>query len=172
MIIPLQTLTKLRINLKKKLALTFLFALGTFAMVATIIRCVIALTDTTNSIAKIMIWSTLEETVAFLVANGPALRPLLLRSSDDSGNSASGFTAAHRTGTHHDLYELAPKDGAFVSVVSAGPNRVGGGGGGFVGGGMAGSKIAVLRTVEVSVDTEYAKKDFDGSSSHSSDWRP
>jgi hypothetical protein len=169
MIIPLQTLTKLRINLKKKLALTFLFALGTFAMVATIIRCVIALTDTTNSVAKIMIWSTLEETVAFLVANGPALRPLLLRSSDDSNHSASGFTTGGRTGTHHDLYELAPKDGAFVSVVSAGPNRSGGG---FVNGGMGGNKIAVLRTVEVSVDTEYAKKDLDGSSSHSSNWMP
>jgi hypothetical protein len=139
--------------------------------VATVVRCVIALTDTTNSIAKIMIWSTIEETVAFLVANGPALRPLLLRSSDDSSNSASGYTGAGRTGTHHDLYELAPKDNGFVSVVSAGPNMQRGNKGG-VGGGFGGHHVGVLRTVEVSVESEYNKKDIDGSSSHSSTWTP
>src|SRR6202023_2859053 len=97
MIIPLWTLPKLRISFRKKLALSFLFALGTFAMAATIVRCVVALTDDSDSLAKILIWSTVEETVAFLVANGPSLRPLFLRGNDGSSHGTTQFDEAGHT---------------------------------------------------------------------------
>ena len=96
MIIPLSSLHQLRISRRKKIALTFLFALGTFAIIATIIRAIIAIADPT-SVSKIIIWSDLEVTVSFFVANGPALRPLILcgpcGSSHDSDQErgASGY---------------------------------------------------------------------------------
>lgn len=167
MVIPLQTLPKLRISLRKKLALAFLFALGTFAMAATIVRCVVALTDDSNSLSKILIWSTVEETVAFLVVNGPALRPLFLRGKDGSSHGTSNFndTGLPRRTTQHDLYELAPKDNGVVSVVSANHNQTRGT--------FANSKIAVHRTVEVTVDSAYGKKvSGDATSSNSSLWMP
>ena len=165
MIIPLQTLSKLRINMKKKIALSFLFALGSFAMVATIIRCVIALADDTKSLAKIMIWSTIEETVAFLVANGPALRPLLLRGKDGSSDGTSGPNGSRypRGTTQHDLYELTPKDTGVVGVVSAGDH------GRYGGDSVAKNKISVVRTVQVTVNSDYGKKTAgDGTSANSS----
>jgi hypothetical protein len=166
MFIPLQTLPKLRISLRKKLALAFLFALGTFAMAASVVRCVVALTDDSNSLAKILIWSTVEETVAFLVANGPALRPLFLRSNEGSSNGTGPLTDRHTRATQHDLYELAPKDHGIVSVVSANSGQQ-------KKGRTFPNTIGVLRTVEVTVDSEYKKKvDRDGESANSSLWMP
>jgi hypothetical protein len=168
MIIPLRTLPKLRISFRKKLALSFLFALGTFAMAATVIRCVVALTDDSDSLAKILIWSTVEETVAFLVANGPSLRPLFLRGNDGSSHGTTQFDEPGHTRrrTQHDLYELTPKEHGVVTVVSSNSNQAKNGRDPF-----PDNAIAVLRTVEVT--SGYGKKeDGDGTSSNSSLWMP
>jgi hypothetical protein len=111
MIIPLSSLHQLRISRRKKIALTFLFALGTFAIIATIIRAIIAIADPT-SVSKIMIWSDLEVTVSFFVANGPALRPLILcgpcGSSHDSDEErgASGYPE-HFSGASDKVFPSA-----------------------------------------------------------------
>ena len=62
MVIPLWTLPKLRISLAKKLALICLFALGSFAIVASTVRCVISVIDSL-SLTKVLIWSSVEEVV-------------------------------------------------------------------------------------------------------------
>jgi len=123
MLIPLRTLPKLRLSVKKKLSLIVLFALGSFAIIASIIRTVLFLSDAT--LAKVVLWSFIEEVVCFLVANGPILRPLFFR-----GNNFESSGATNRQGLHDtsgrmftDLYEMSPKDIGVVSVVSAGETR-------------------------------------------------
>ena len=169
-------------------------------MVASIIRCVISVTDN-QSLTKVNIWATVEETVAMIVANGPILRPLFFRGknfeSTGSTHAVTQRTGVYTTthGTLHDAYELTPDTkGNTVSVVTAGEvaanNSQGGFGGPFAGGRRVfGEKKArtaapstadtfgVLRTVEVMVHSEDVtknghKKDEDGSSSNSSLWMP
>src|ERR1700694_2381953 len=104
MIIPIQTLPKLRINLKKKLSLLFLFTLGSFAILASIVRTSLFLSDAT--LFNVILWSTVEEAVCFLVAKGPALRPLYFRGKDFESSGAGNIS--HRSHTlrsaHHDDY--------------------------------------------------------------------
>jgi hypothetical protein len=139
MLIPLQTLPKLRISLQKKISLILLFTLGSFAIIASIIRTVLFVKDAT--LAKVVVWSFVEEVVFFVVANGPILRPLFFRGSnfESSSNNTRPGVAHRRTG--HDLYELAHTEGV-VSVVSAGGKRKGE------------QREGVIRTVEVLVKSE------------------
>jgi hypothetical protein len=141
MLIPLQTLPKLRISLQKKISLILLFTLGSFAIIASIIRTVLFVKDAT--LAKVVVWSFVEEVVFFVVANGPILRPLFFRGSNfesSSNNTRPGAATHGRTG--HDLYELAHTEGGVVSVVSAGGKRKGE------------QREGVIRTVEVIVKSE------------------
>jgi hypothetical protein len=178
LIIPLQTLPKLRISMKKKLTLFVLFAAANFAIIAAVVRCVIAVHNP-NGLAQVILWSTVEETVCTLVANGPVLRPLIFRGK----GFASDVTSSHgRTGTggyhgtyrggggrsNHDIYEMTPKERGVgvVSVVSSEPNKE-------IGKAVEVNTMEVLRTVEVTVHTEDTKKGDDGSSYQSSGtWLP
>src|SRR5436309_3253998 len=101
MVIPLWTLPKLRISLSKKLALGSLFALGSFAMIASIIRCAIAVTDS-QSLTNVLIWSTVEEIVVIIVANAPILRPLFFRGKNFESNTSADVTTygTGRSGTN------------------------------------------------------------------------
>ena len=172
----------------KKIALIGLFALGSFAIIASIVRCVISVIDS-QSLTKVLIWSSVEEVVVVVVANAPILRPLFFRGKnfESSGNTShhgtTRGTRAYTTGggTLHDVYEMAPdKTGNTVSVVTAGDASYKK---------LAASKSArnaapttqdtfgVLRTVEVMVHSEDAnakrkKLEEDGSSSNSSLWMP
>jgi hypothetical protein len=185
MVIPLWTLPKLRISLAKKLALICLFALGSFAIVASIVRCVISVLDA-QSLTKVLIWSTVEEVVVVIVANAPILRPLFFRGKNFESNGTSNHgtrgTRGYTTGggTLHDVYEMASdKTGNTVSVVTAGDQNYK----------LVASRTArapapttqdtfgVLRTVEVMVHSEdtngkQKKGEEDGSSSNSSLWIP
>jgi hypothetical protein len=187
MAIPLWTLPKLRISLAKKMALISLFTLAAFAIIASIIRCVISVTNDT-SLTKVLIWSTVEEVVVIAVANAPILRPLFFqgksfenRASDHGTTRGTRSRYTGRGGTYHDAYELASDKGNTVGVVTSGAV-----GGKSAGGRKLGPRAAaptaqdtfgVLRTVEVLVHSEDAgtkfhNKEEDNSSSNSSLWMP
>jgi hypothetical protein len=171
MIIPLSSLHQLRISRRKKIALTFLFALGTFAIIATIIRAIIAIADPT-SVSKIMIWSDLEVIVSFFVANGPALRPLILcgpcgsSHESDEERGASGYPQ-YSSGTSEKVFPSASGQSGISEMSDSFMMRNGGtivtvvGGTGAEGEKLSRppppsregseSEISVLRTVLVSV---------------------
>jgi hypothetical protein len=170
MLIPLSTLPKLRLNLKKKLSLVFLFALGSFAIVASLIRTILFLTNAT--LAEVVLWSFVEEVICFLVANGPLLRPLFFRGGDfESSGSAHNRTALNPGGrSFHDIYEMSPtgKDVGFVSVVSVG-NPGGKDGKQARQDRQTENTVAVLRTVEVTVQSrEHKESRFEDDSSQAS----
>jgi hypothetical protein len=151
--IPIQTLPKLRIDLRKKISLLFLFTLGSFAIIASIVRTILFETDAT--LFKVIIWSTVEVVICFLVANGPGLRPLFFRGNNFE--SSGTYSNRHGVGTGrstHDVYEMAPKDTGVTCVVSAGDQK----GAMERWGDHADRRPAVTRTVEVTVHSEDTKQ--------------
>ena len=123
MAIPLWTLPKLRISLTKKLVLGSLFTLAAFAISASIIRCVIVVTNDT-SLTKVLIWSTVEEVVVIVVANAPILRPLFFHGKKFEGMTSDncttkgtrGYTEAERS--LHDAHGLTIVPNNTVEVVT------------------------------------------------------
>lgn len=111
MLIPLRTLPKLRINWRKKLTLIAVFALGSFAIITAIVRCVLFVGNAT--VTKVFIWSVVEQVVCYLVANAPALRPLFFRESFESRGSS---LEPYSTRSQHEVYELTPGTMAQISV--------------------------------------------------------
>jgi hypothetical protein len=113
MIIPIKTLSTLRIDWKKKLSVMLLFTLGFLAVLAAIVRCVLVLRDAT--VIKVMMWSGIEQVVCYLVANAPALRPLLFRDRFH-GRGTHELSGSQRT---EDEFELTHKV-AMAGVVPVG----------------------------------------------------
>ena len=131
-------------------------------MIASIMRTAMAIRDA-RSIAPVLLWSTVEEAVATLVANAPILRILVFR-----GRSfGSGHTSGHhgtmgytRERSMHDTYELMAKGNGVVAVVSSSKEQD------RRGISHDNNALVVLRTVEVTVQSESVKgKDEDASSS-------
>jgi len=162
MIIPLSTLHHLRISRGKKIALTFLFGLGTFAIIASIVRGVITITNPT-SVSALCIWSSLEITVSFIVANGPSLRPFLLRGpcgsnydSEDEPRGPAGTNPISRGGTSG----LGSFDGIALNtstvVTAGGENGVEKGPPPSSEAWNRESQISVVRTVQVSTSLDHA----------------
>ena len=101
------------------MSLYFLFALGSFAIIASVVRAVLYINSAT--IATIITWSIVEQFVSFLVVNAPALRPLFFRGNNFE--SSTKTPTLRSTGRSvHDAYELAPN--GVVSRVSAGDPTV------------------------------------------------
>ena len=143
MIIPLSTLSHLRISRVNKIALFSLFALGIFVIIATTVRAIVAL-NRPVSISKLMIWSAIEVSVAFIVGNAPACRPLLPRGRNDSGhcsrNSSSGGNRRRP-----EVYAVLTKNSVVVTVEAGTPcdaKKV------------DDEEINIMRTVQVTVDEE------------------
>jgi hypothetical protein len=148
MIIPLSSLPKLRIGIRKKISLYLLFTVGCFAMVASIMRTVMSLINTT-SIAPVLLWSVVEEAVATIVVNGPILRVLVFKgqnfeSSSVPSRDTRGYTRDRSTG--NDRYELHSV-GKVTTTVSSG--RLG----------REEYEGGVIKTVEVSVNSEVKEVD-------------
>jgi hypothetical protein len=173
-IIPLRTLPKLRISLQKKLSLVFLFALGSFAIIAAILRIVFYINSATIFI--VIVWSLVETVVSFLVVNGPALRPLLFRGKHfESSNGVPSERLAHPDRSTHDTYELTPNDKGIVCEITSGEPHL-------ANTGRKGSSTiidsdtpGILRTVEVRRISEDIKENTpydDKSSAPSSMWAP
>jgi hypothetical protein len=169
MFIPLHSLPKLKISAKKKLALYGLFAAGIFSMVSSIMRCVMAIVQP-DLISPVLLWSTVEETVSLLVANAPVLRILVFKGmgfitqhSSNNGPTTGRLTTLNKSTTHDD-YEMVPKGGPIVSVISSPRDEK-------RGKITRDNTMQVLRTVEVQVHAEELKRD-DASSAGSSTWVP
>ncbi|KAI8308507.1 hypothetical protein K4K61_002525 [Colletotrichum sp. SAR11_59] len=82
LVLPIPELYKLQLNIRKKIALGFMFSLGSFACITTMVRLKYLVMfsstfDTTWDNVDIVVWSIIEEFCAILCASLPALRPLL-----------------------------------------------------------------------------------------------
>jgi hypothetical protein len=111
--IPLQTPPKLGINLRKKISLIVLFAFGTVAIVAAIVRCILFVRNAT--LIEVLTWSGIEQAVCSVVTNTPLLRPLFFRGKHFESTEGHGVPSGARP---HDIYEMGPKDTGFVSVAA------------------------------------------------------
>ncbi|KAK2058248.1 integral membrane protein [Colletotrichum caudatum] len=85
--LPLPELAKLRIDMRHKMALSFIFSLGIFSCITTMIRikymAIFSSTfDMTWDNVDIVIWSIIKEFCAITCASFLALRPLLQESPD------------------------------------------------------------------------------------------
>ncbi|KAK2051852.1 integral membrane protein [Colletotrichum caudatum] len=81
-VLPIPELAKLKLSLKKRRALVFMFALGSFACVASIVRLQYLLSfadsfDSTYDNVMGVIWSALELNFAVICGSLPSLWPLL-----------------------------------------------------------------------------------------------
>jgi hypothetical protein len=117
--LPLPTVRKLRVSLKKKLSIGFLFTLGFFAIITSIVRTILFLHDAT--LFKVIVWSTVETVVCFLVANGPGLRPLFFRGADFETSSSTNVIP-HKRGSV-PKYDMNPQEKGVVTVVTANLER-------------------------------------------------
>ncbi|OLN93074.1 hypothetical protein CCHL11_07529 [Colletotrichum chlorophyti] len=80
-IMPIPELMKLQLGRKKKFALAFMFAIGSFACVASMVRLQYLISfaqtyDATWDYIDIVIWSSVELNLAIMCGSLPALRPL------------------------------------------------------------------------------------------------
>ncbi|KAK1975181.1 integral membrane protein [Colletotrichum cereale] len=103
--LPIPELVKLQINIRKKMALSFMFSLGSFACITTMIRLKYLVSfsssvDTTWDNVDIVIWSIVKEFCAIICASFLALRPLLQKGT-----------------------ELPPGKGETMKVISTGESR-------------------------------------------------
>ena len=114
-------------------------------------------------IAPVLLWSTVEEAVATIVANAPILRVLVFHGR----NFASGQTSGHgytRDDSGNETYEMVSNRKGVIARVS-GPQKQDGNGV------TDDNSMVVLRTVEVTVENRSASgKDGDVSSCDSSTW--
>ncbi|KAM5364999.1 hypothetical protein ACJZ2D_011259 [Fusarium nematophilum] len=81
-ILPIPELLKLQLSRRKKAALLFMFSIGSFACVTTMVRLkyLVSLANTGDATwdnVYISIWSIIELSVALICASLPALRPLI-----------------------------------------------------------------------------------------------
>ncbi|KAK2046231.1 integral membrane protein [Colletotrichum somersetense] len=102
--LPVPELVKLRINMRHKMALSFMFSLGLFACTTTMIRikymAIFPSTfDMTWDNVDIVIWSIIKEFCAITCASFLALRPLLKESPDlfPSSEKTSKVTSTARS---------------------------------------------------------------------------
>lgn len=130
-------------------------------MIASIVRAVMAIKQP-QSIAPILLWSMVEETVATVVANAPILRVLVFRGRSFGSSGQPSNTGYTREGSRHDNFELAvTQKNGVVAAVSSPKERT-----------QVGSpdnSLMVLRKVEVTIESERAdERDEDESSFESS----
>ena len=136
-------------------------------MIASIIRTIMSIRDP-RSIAPVLLWSTVEETVVTLVANAPVLRILVFRGRSFANGQTSGHRGTigyTRERSMHDAYEMTAKGNRVMTVVSSkeqGRHDI-----------SIDDSLVVQSTVEVIVESQSLKgKDGDSSSGVSSSWVP
>jgi hypothetical protein len=151
--LPLPTVRKLRVSIKKKVSIGFLFALGFFTIVLSLVRTILFLSDAT--LFKIIVWSTVETVVCFLVANGPGLRPFFFRGPDFESSDSSN-AAPHKPSMRQ--YEMTPPESGVVTVVTADEPTNGLTMGGH---NCCADTVSILRTIEISVESEDSRSSCD-----------
>ncbi|KFZ25136.1 hypothetical protein V502_00387 [Pseudogymnoascus sp. VKM F-4520 (FW-2644)] len=117
MMLPVWELKDLSLNLRKKIALIFLFALGSFACITSMIRLkyVVAYgtsVDVTYVNVDVILWSVLEDYVAIICASLMCFRPLFIRFLPTIGLSESKNTGSQARAQARGNSKLASKLGA------------------------------------------------------------
>ncbi|KAI9150545.1 Satratoxin biosynthesis SC9 cluster protein [Paramyrothecium foliicola] len=100
MVMPIPWLLKLQLSTSKKMGLVFMFCLGSFACVTSMVRLkyLVAFArtkDPSYDNVSLVIWSVIELSCALICASLPALRPLL-RKIPDALSSIASSSSRHR----------------------------------------------------------------------------
>ncbi|KAK2033733.1 hypothetical protein LX32DRAFT_702450 [Colletotrichum zoysiae] len=108
-IIPIPELLKLQLKPRKKLALIFMFCLGLFATITSIIRLQYLVLfshtyDPTWDNSSVVVWSSIEVNVAILCGSFPALLPLLKK----IGNHLNGSTTTPQSYKRYHISRNSP----------------------------------------------------------------
>ncbi|KFY03620.1 hypothetical protein O988_01359 [Pseudogymnoascus sp. VKM F-3808] len=131
MLLPIWELKDLSLNSRKKLALIFLFALGSFACITSMIRLKYLVAygtsvDVTYGAVDVILWSVLEDYVAVICASLMCLRPLFVRffptifptsNNESKATQSQGWgksrnsKLASKLGVSSNGYELQSEDG-------------------------------------------------------------
>ncbi|VUC24062.1 unnamed protein product [Clonostachys rosea] len=118
--LPLPVIWNLQIQTKQKIALIFIFALGSLGMVSSIIRLKVAfrmtgLEDGTWDTAELVIWSCVEAGCYLIAACLPTLRPLFL-SAVNTAKDTVGYSSKKlgvSSGRSNDSHQLASLQGRY-----------------------------------------------------------
>ncbi|MCJ1381222.1 hypothetical protein MMC17_004331 [Xylographa soralifera] len=123
---PIWQVWKLQLNRRSKIALTFIFLLGSFVIIASIIRLVsltqINITDDTYTLVGISNWSSIEFAMAVVSASLPTLRPLVNKFASKSWKTsktlASSTTSpeSKRVGSRRECILLAKSGDSLHSL--------------------------------------------------------
>ncbi|KAH8746684.1 hypothetical protein F5882DRAFT_446278, partial [Hyaloscypha sp. PMI_1271] len=102
MLLPVMELKALKLDLKKKLALAFMFALGSFACITSLVRLKYIISygtsiDLTYDNVDVIIWSVLEAFTSIICASLMCFRPLLLKLFPTIFQSNKTMTASKQT---------------------------------------------------------------------------
>ncbi|KAL8715438.1 MAG: hypothetical protein Q9220_000772 [cf. Caloplaca sp. 1 TL-2023] len=130
LLLPLPMIWRLRITLRQKLALLGVFFLGSFGLVASIIRMVIffqrnAFVDATWTSVSLLIWTTFEVDAVLIATSLPPLRPLFLhfwQSRTRFMAKVSRFSASNQSDSSQK--GNVPKN-AFARLDNVGAMRLG-----------------------------------------------
>ncbi|KAI9051567.1 hypothetical protein LZ554_004612 [Drepanopeziza brunnea f. sp. 'monogermtubi'] len=122
LVMPLPTLAKLQINIRKKWALMGIFMTGGVAIAASCLRFyALHVYDTTDDVAYDAIY--IEVNMAIITASAPALRPLFKRtfagSSDRSKYGYYGSARRSHMNAGRGAVELQPYNGKHEAVIAA-----------------------------------------------------
>lgn len=125
MLVPLPVVIGLRTTIWKRLGLFFCFTLGTFCMVAAILRYVLIFHLNESVIAAM--WSNREDLVSIVVGQAPMLTPLFRRSFWVEAAYATDKSSSASNGRRHfgdnNGYELNDGVRALVTVGGSSQNR-------------------------------------------------
>ncbi|MCJ1433258.1 hypothetical protein MMC27_002617 [Xylographa pallens] len=95
---PIRQVWKLQLDRRSKVALTFIFLLGSFVIIASIVRLVslthISITDNTYTLVGIANWSSIEFAMAVVSASLPTLRPLVNKLTPNSWRNLKSLASS------------------------------------------------------------------------------
>ncbi|EKD19957.1 hypothetical protein MBM_01909 [Drepanopeziza brunnea f. sp. 'multigermtubi' MB_m1] len=122
LVMPLPTLAKLKINIRKKCALMGIFLTGGVAITASCLRFyALHVYDTTEDVAYDAIY--IEVNLAIITASAPALRPLFKKtfagSSDRSKYGYHGYPRRSHMNAGRGAVELQAYNGKHEAVIAA-----------------------------------------------------
>ncbi|WAO89006.1 CFEM domain-containing protein [Fusarium falciforme] len=124
LILPIPELLKLQLGGRKKAALLFMFSIGSFACVTSMVRLKYLVSfastlDATWDNVYVVIWSMIELSCALICASLPALRPLI-QMLPGVLSTARGSSVKHTTDTSRRNVNTHPR----VSARTENPQRI------------------------------------------------
>ncbi|KAH7029080.1 uncharacterized protein B0I36DRAFT_128162 [Microdochium trichocladiopsis] len=125
MILPIYLAIGLKMSLKQKISLIAVLGLGCIVTVFSVIRIIVTYTVTTQpEVSWLALWSTIESSIAVMVACLPSFKVLISQGVGSSNKSRSKYAdmggSAHQSGTGRSRFGgHASKNGTVTSKVLA-----------------------------------------------------